>query len=528
MLSMHIGNAIKPMISKNIEYLRRKSPIGCRDTTSLEFLRQQGVESFFSGCLTLLMQNTTKDAKRNEIIYLTDVNDEVRKLLPLEIQQKGILLAHNMNGAARLNKFSRFKAAYDLIEKYSKAKLVVTQRIHSALPCVAMGTPVIFINSPNMPGGGGTKSESSPRTQGFHELFYIVDLYKMSIDEAKVWLHNFDWHDPHPTPSSSLLKRLRATSWNIIRQKNALHEAALKFGVIPFPHFIPPDGNKQDLFHLIFTTKGTRVINLFHGKESVLSSLNWRHWRCIESIFYHHPFAKVIVHSNTLPHRTFGVLKESGYDIEVRRYNLTKMVNGTPAQSFMTGKYNEVKDGKYWYSHETDLLRMLILYKMGGVYMDIDVILVRSIRELPVNVVGYQSNGKIMNGAFMYFEKYHPFLNKSLEHFAKNYNQYSWAANGPLLITSILHSNNSAQYNVSVLDQLAFYMFPYYRVVDECFQQTSGKTFKKNMKIFKEKTFAVHLYSKYSAAQGLNQKLKEGTICKNLLNSFCVLCDKWY
>jgi len=61
---------------------------------------------------------------------------------------------------------ARFTAAYQLMEMYASAKLVATQRIHCALPCVAMGTPVIFINSPVMPGGGGTKTVSSLRTVG--------------------------------------------------------------------------------------------------------------------------------------------------------------------------------------------------------------------------------------------------------------------------------------------------------------------------------------------------------------------------
>ena len=40
----------------------------------------------------------------------------------------------------------RFKLAKSLLEKYSKAKLVVTTRIHGALPCLSFQTPVIFVN----------------------------------------------------------------------------------------------------------------------------------------------------------------------------------------------------------------------------------------------------------------------------------------------------------------------------------------------------------------------------------------------
>jgi hypothetical protein len=96
-----------------------------------------------------------------------------------------------------------------------------------------------------------------------------------------------------------------------------------------------------------------------------------------------------------------------------------------------------------------------------------------------------------------------------------------------LIITDILQPNETRN-NVTVLDQQAFYMFRYLNVAKECFQQTSGKIFEENMKILNDKAIVVHLFSKFSAAQGLNEKLKDGTICKHLLNSFCVLCDKSY
>ena len=520
MLSMQIGEGMKPAISKNIEYLRKKSPIGCRDATCIEFLKKQGVDAFFSGCLTLLM-NPTKHNERSENIYFVDVNDEVKKLLPLEIQKKGILLEHMMKGTNRYNKFARAKAAYNLIENYSKAKLVITQRIQSALLCVAMGTPVIFIISPKGPGKNGNSGESSLLTQGFSELFYTVDLYKNSSNEAKTLLHNFNWRDPRPSPSPSLLKRLRATSWNVIRQKKGLHEAALKFGVIPFPNLSFFKGTKQDVFHLIFTTNNKDSVKLLiKGKSQISGSFNWKHWRCIESIFYHHPFAKVIVHTNTLPYSMFDVLKESGYDIEVQRYTLKEMLHGTPAESFVAENYDKGKKSPYWYAHEADLLRYAILYKFGGCYLDTDAIFVRSIRELPINAVGYQDD-EIAIG-LLYFEKNHPALKKCLEHFAKNYDPNSWAGNGPTLITNVLHSSH---YNATKLGKRAFYMFHYEDIVEQCFQQTSGKTFEENMKVYKEEAFNVHLFGKVSGAQGLNEKLKERTICKHLLNSFCVLCN---
>jgi len=41
----------------------------------------------------------------------------------------------------------RFSRAEACLQRYAQARLVVTSRIHCALPCLAMGTPVIFLNA---------------------------------------------------------------------------------------------------------------------------------------------------------------------------------------------------------------------------------------------------------------------------------------------------------------------------------------------------------------------------------------------
>ena len=98
-----------------------------------------------------------------ENIYLVHVKSEFTQFLPLEVQEKAITVTHDMKSTNMYDSLARFTAAYQLMEMYASAKLVVTQCIHCALPCVAMGTSVIFINSPVMPGGGGTKTMSSLR-----------------------------------------------------------------------------------------------------------------------------------------------------------------------------------------------------------------------------------------------------------------------------------------------------------------------------------------------------------------------------
>ena len=67
------------------------------------------------------------------------------------------------------------KMAYakELINKYSKAKLVVTSRIHCGLPCIGIETPVIFVNSDDLKRG---KARSGGRFGGLLNLFHCLDL----------------------------------------------------------------------------------------------------------------------------------------------------------------------------------------------------------------------------------------------------------------------------------------------------------------------------------------------------------------
>ena len=254
-----------------------------------------------------------------------------------------------MKKSERIDSLSTFSAAYQLMQKYGSANLVVTQRIHCALPCVAMGTPVIFINSPDLPSGGATKTESSPRITGLSDMFHTLDMYNMPRQRAQQWLVSFPWTSPPPNPNLSMVMRLRATAWNVIRQNHALYDAAKKFGVVLMEQPPAPIRDKSNslVFQLIFTTTNKTLLKLFSGKHKYQRGFfNWRHQRSIESIYYHHPRANVIIHSNILSQEEFAVFTEVGYSLEVKNYSLEALLTGSPAESFIT-RLSEARNGMH-------------------------------------------------------------------------------------------------------------------------------------------------------------------------------------
>jgi len=60
------------------------------DTETL--LREKGIDAYFSGCLTLTLKNKFK--KRNNTIYIVDVDEKVIKFIPKSIRKNAKLITH--------------------------------------------------------------------------------------------------------------------------------------------------------------------------------------------------------------------------------------------------------------------------------------------------------------------------------------------------------------------------------------------------------------------------------------------------
>ncbi|AYV77974.1 MAG: glycosyltransferase [Edafosvirus sp.] len=133
-------------IASNIEYLKRYEPIGCRDTHTCELLNKYGILSYFSGCLTLTLKNNFNT--RNDEILIIDSHIMCRELLhniiPKHIRQKAIYLEQSLEKLVGHNE--KMELAQNLLDRIAQAKLVITSRLHTALPALAFKTPVIFLH----------------------------------------------------------------------------------------------------------------------------------------------------------------------------------------------------------------------------------------------------------------------------------------------------------------------------------------------------------------------------------------------
>jgi hypothetical protein len=201
-VSFHMNNTAAPTMlnDKGIAYLKKHEPIGCRDEFTVKILKEKGIDAYFTGCLTLTLDSyKVDDSERGDDIYIVDplynypskqrlfysVRSTIKSILNGKVFHLGkknkhlknlididLLKTANYIDQEPLDNITdkeRFERAETILKKYAKAKLVITSRIHCALPCLAMGTPVIYIN-------GFDTFVDSCRFEGILELFNRIDI----------------------------------------------------------------------------------------------------------------------------------------------------------------------------------------------------------------------------------------------------------------------------------------------------------------------------------------------------------------
>ena len=152
-MSYHINN-IKNIDNITINNLKKYQPIGCRDMYTKYELEKKGIYTYFSSCLTTTLDIdyfAGDNERRNEIIFIDfrfgifHKADKYIKSLK-NYNFKNITYIKHMYPLKKYSHFERFKYAKNLLDRYARAKLVISTRIHISLPCLALKTPIIFVN----------------------------------------------------------------------------------------------------------------------------------------------------------------------------------------------------------------------------------------------------------------------------------------------------------------------------------------------------------------------------------------------
>ncbi|XP_050036152.3 lactosylceramide 4-alpha-galactosyltransferase-like [Dermacentor andersoni] len=109
---------------------------------------------------------------------------------------------------------------------------------------------------------------------------------------------------------------------------------------------------------------------------------------------------------------------------------------GTPLESWYESGI--LSKSAYPIEHLADALRLAVLYKQGGVYLDIDVIVMRSLDSLPPCVCQSPvENGDMVSNGFLAFRRGDPFLLYLMQRVCEVYRPKEWSSIGPKLLRRV-------------------------------------------------------------------------------------------
>lgn len=177
------------------EDLRAHQPVGCRDTASQEMLKRNGIESYFSGCMTLTLPRKFPKTGDAPYVCLTDVPDEVEAHIRKRYPELNIRIIHQVPMVERNAAWEkRFQNVEALLTVYQNASAVITTRVHCAMPCLALETPVLFLREDAVFDKG--------RLDGLWELAHHATVSELVTDQV-----DFDLRNPPENPDACLALR---------------------------------------------------------------------------------------------------------------------------------------------------------------------------------------------------------------------------------------------------------------------------------------------------------------------------------
>lgn len=110
-------------------------------------------------------------------------------------------------------------------------------------------------------------------------------------------------------------------------------------------------------------------------------------------------------------------------NIHFRTLNLWTYGLNTPLEKLISN--NELFMSQYLNSHVSDFLRYLTLYKFGGTYMDLDVVVQKNLDTLPPNYAGAESADVVAAGVINF---QHDDIGHEMADLCVKYDEYSCSA----------------------------------------------------------------------------------------------------
>lgn len=138
-----MATMIQDYCNEDIQYLKKFEPIGCRDQYTMKNLRKNGISSYLNGCMTITLPRVRDGYDNRKKIYCIDLTDDIIQNIPKDILSDCIFKSHvYMSDECPDGTENMAKRVYR--EYIDNAKMIITTRMHAALPCIAFGIPVVL------------------------------------------------------------------------------------------------------------------------------------------------------------------------------------------------------------------------------------------------------------------------------------------------------------------------------------------------------------------------------------------------
>ncbi|XP_012850418.1 PREDICTED: lactosylceramide 4-alpha-galactosyltransferase [Erythranthe guttata] len=275
-------------------------------------------------------------------------------------------------------------------------------------------------------------------------------------------------------------------------------------------------------------------VNFFMTWISPANSFGQREFFALESLFQTNPESCLIIISTTMDSEEgFKILEpliSLGFRVQSISPDLSDLLKNTPAETWLVEIKNGIKNpGEIPLAQNlSNLIRLAVLYKYGGVYLDMDFVVLKDFSGLR-NSIGAQSidaNGKWsrLNNAVLVFDKKHPLIYKFMEEFALTFDGNIWGHNGPYLVSRVVDRvAKTKDFNFTVLPPMAFYPIDWTRI-SRFFARpndpATAKWVEAKIRHLNRSTYGVHLWNRKSS----KFKIEEGSIIWRLVYDHCLIC----
>ncbi len=144
----------RELIRGYLDYFKAHQPIGCRDTSTRNMFREQGVEAYITGCLTMTLPLREERPAVPKTFFIGGegpgkMPKALKRQTPAHVAGTAVY-QHQREPVTSLplddeDALRAAKLADELLVTYRReASLVVTPLLHAAGPSLAMGIPVIL------------------------------------------------------------------------------------------------------------------------------------------------------------------------------------------------------------------------------------------------------------------------------------------------------------------------------------------------------------------------------------------------